>query len=53
MLLFLLKIIHLGADRSSSEFWQITEEEYFAIVEDEEASEEDYQIALAEFGVKV
>ena len=51
------KRIYLGEDRSPSEFWQITQAEYDAImeaVEDEEpATEEDYHAALAEFGVDV
>ena len=33
------KIIHLGSNRSESEFWQITEEEYQAIMETQEQEE--------------
>lgn len=49
------KRISLGVNRDPSEFWQITEAEYDAIMEAEEepATEEDYQSALVEFGVKV
>lgn len=49
------KIIHLGSNRSASEFWQITQAEYDVIMnaEEEMATEEDYRAALSEFGVKL
>jgi hypothetical protein len=50
------KHISLGIDRDPSEFYEITKEEYDAILETEEseqATEEDYKSALSEFGVKV
>ena len=47
--------ISLGIDRDPSEFYQITQAEYEEILntEEEPVTEEDYQSALAEFGVKV
>ena len=45
--------ITLGKERNASEFHEITRAEYEAIVESEEATEADYQAALAEFGVKI
>ena len=45
--------ITLGEERSASDFHEITRAEYEAIVESEEATEADYQAALAEFGVKI
>lgn len=48
--------ISLGVDRDPSEFWQITQSEYEAILSEEEAeqaTEADYQAALQEFGVEV
>lgn len=49
------KRISIGVDRDPSEFWQITQAEYDAIMEAEEepATEEDYQSALSKFGVKL
>ena len=45
--------ITLGENREPSEFREITHAEYDAIVASEEATDEDYQSALSEFGVDV
>ena len=45
--------IWLAEGLSGDDFYEITLEEYNAIVESEEATEEDYQSALRDMGVKV
>lgn len=46
-------IIHLAEGMDASEFYEIPEEEYALITASEEATAEDYECALGEFGVKV
>ena len=48
--------IYLANDENADGFYQITREEYTAIIEaesDENATEEDYQNALKEMGVDI
>lgn len=45
-------IIFLAEGMDESSFYEITTEEYAMITADEEATEEDYQAALEELGVK-
>ena len=45
-------VIHLADGMDASEFHEITVQEYNAISVSGEATEEDYQAALGEFGVE-
>lgn len=48
------RTIYLASDVDPSGFYEITEEEYAKIMDEpseDDATEEDYQSALAEFGV--
>lgn len=45
--------ITLGENRDPSEFHEITLAEYEAVMESEEATDEDYQTALRDLGVDV
>ncbi len=51
------KVIYLAEGKSADSFTQITEEEYLRFFESGvpvgQATEQDYQTALAEFGVKL
>ena len=46
-------IVRLGKEVDESAWYEIAEEEYNAIVDDEEATEADYRQALRELGVEV
>lgn len=46
-------VIYLAVGADPNSYWQITREEYNAILESEQAESEDYESALAEFGVSV
>lgn len=45
--------IYLAEGMDASDFYEITEEEYNAISDSEEATEEDYQKALTDLGVRL
>lgn len=46
------RVIYLAEGLTADGFYEITEEEYNSLQEDEEASIEDYQEALDKLGVK-
>lgn len=46
-------IIYLAEGRSGEDFYEITEAEYEALQESEEATAEDYQSALRSLGVNI
>lgn len=45
--------IYLADGMDASSFYEITEEEYEALLNSEEATEEDYQKALTDLGVRL
>lgn len=46
------RVIYLAIGADASEYYQITDAEYEAIIASENAEEEDYLLSLERFGVK-